>query len=90
MLKLERNMIERILEGKATIEFQVEAFKVLGESLSKIEFAIKEGKEIATKINIKAIETKLNKTTIVKTEEVKPEIRQEQKSEPIVTQEIKV
>ena len=90
MLKLERNIIERILEGKATIEFQVEAFKVLGESLGKIESAIKEGKEIATKIDIKAIETKLNKTTIAKTEEVKPEIKQEQKSEPVVTEEIKV
>lgn len=91
MLKLERNMIERILEGKATIEFQVEAFKVLSKSLDKIESAIKEGKEIAAKIDTKVIESELNKETksikitAAKTEEVKPEI----KSKPIVTEEAK-
>jgi hypothetical protein len=91
MLKLERNMIERILEGKATIEFQVEAFKVLGENLSKIESAIKEGKEIAAKIDTKVIESELNKETksikitATKTEEVKPKI----KSKPVVTEEAK-
>ena len=70
MLKLEQNMINRILEGKASIEFQVEAFKVLGESLDKIEAAIKEGKEVATKIDIKVIESELNK-------EIKPETKEE-------------
>lgn len=91
MLKLERNMIERILEGKATIEFQVEAFKVLSKSLDKIESAIKEGKEIAAKIDTKVIESELNKETksikitAAKTEEVKPEI----KSKPVVTEEAK-
>lgn len=70
MLKLEQNIIERILKGKASIEFQVEAFKVLGESLDKIEAAIKEGKEIATKIDIKVIESELNK-------EIKPETKEE-------------
>lgn len=95
MLKLEQNMIERILKGKASIEFQVEAFKVLGESLSKIEAEIREGKKIAEKINIKTIESKLNKEvksikiTTAKTEEVKSETKQEQKSEPVVAQEIK-
>lgn len=87
MLKLEQNIIERIVKGKASIEFQVEAFKALGESLDKIEVAIKEGKEIATKIDIKTIEETLSKatqeikpvktTTTVKAEEVKPEIKQE-------------
>lgn len=66
MLKLERNMIERILEGKATIEFQIEAFKVLSESLNKIESAIKETKSI--------------KTTTVKTKETKPVVTEEVKS----------
>lgn len=84
MLKLEQNIIERIVKGKASIEFQVEAFKALGKSLDKIEAAIKEGKEIATKIDIKAIESELNKeikpvkvTTVTKAEEVKPEIKEE-------------
>lgn len=84
MLKLEQNIIERIVKGKASIEFQVEAFKALGENLSKIEAAIKEGKEIATKIDIKVIESELNKeikpvktTTVAKAEEVKPETKEE-------------
>lgn len=84
MLKLEQNIIERIIKGKASIEFQVEAFKALGENLDKIEAAIKEGKEIATKIDIKVIESELNKeikpvktTTVVKAEEVKPETKEE-------------
>lgn len=84
MLKLEQNIIERIVKGKASIEFQVEAFKALGENLDKIEAAIKEGKEIATKIDIKVIESELNKeikpvktTTVVKAEEVKPETKEE-------------
>lgn len=84
MLKLEQNIIERIVKGKASIEFQVEAFKALGESLDKIEAAIKEGKEIATKIDIKIIESELNKeikpvktTTVVKAEEIKPETKEE-------------
>lgn len=98
MLKLEQNIIERILKGKASIEFQVEAFKVLGESLDKIEAAIKEGKEIATKIDIKSIEETLNKeiqetkpvktTNTVKAEEVKQETKQEQKSESVVKEEV--
>lgn len=84
MLKLEQNIIERIVKGKASIEFQVKAFKALGENLSKIEAAIKEGKEIATKIDIKVIELELNKeikpvktTTVAKAEEVKPETKEE-------------
>lgn len=84
MLKLEQNIIERIIKGKASIEFQVEAFKALGENLDKIEAAIKEGKEIATKIDIKVIESELNKeikpvktTTVVKAEKVKPETKEE-------------
>lgn len=84
MLKLEQNIIERIVKGKASIEFQVEAFKALGENLSKIEAAIKEGKEIATKIDIKVIESELNKeikpvktTTVAKAEEAKPETKEE-------------
>lgn len=92
MLKLEQNIIERIVKGKASIEFQVEAFKALGESLDKIEAAIKEGKGIATKIDIKVIESELNKgikpvkvTTVTKTEEVKPEI----KEESVVTEPVK-
>lgn len=93
MLKLEQNMITRILEGKASIEFQVEAFKVLGESLDKIEAAIKEGKEITTKIDIKAIESEMNKKAkstikVTKTKEVKPEIKQ--KSESAATKKIEV
>lgn len=98
MLKLEQNIIERIVKGKASIEFQVEAFKALGESLDKIEAAIKEGKEIATKIDIKSIEETLNKeiqetkpvktTNTVKAEEVKPETKQEQKSESVVKEEV--
>lgn len=97
MLKLEKNMIERIVKGKASIEFQVEAFKALGESLDKIEAAIKEGKKIATKIDIKIIESELNKeikpvktTTVVKAEEIKPEIKQKQKSESVATKKIEV
>lgn len=86
MLKLEQNMINRILGGKASIEFQVEAFKALGESLDKIESSIKKGREIATKIDIKVIESELelNKeikpvktTTVVKAEEIKPETKEE-------------
>lgn len=92
MLKLEQNIIERIVKGKASIEFQVKAFKALGENLSKIEAAIKEGKEIATKIDIKVIESELNKeikpvktTTVAKAEEVKPET----KEESVVTEPVK-
>lgn len=80
MLKLEQNIIERIVKGKASIEFQVEAFKALGESLDKIEAAIKEGKEIATKIDIKVIESEIKPvktTTVVKAEEIKPETKEE-------------
>lgn len=82
MLKLERNMIERMLEGKATIEFQIEAFKVLSESLNKIQSAIKEGKEIAARIDTKVIESELNKETksikitTAKVEEVKPVVEE--------------
>ena len=91
MLKLERNMIERIIEGKATIDFQVEAYKALGESLRKIETSIKEAQEIAGKIDIKAIE-KAQEIKPVKTikeetkkelnvKEVKQEIKQEAKKQ---------
>lgn len=87
MLKLEQNIIERIVKGKASIEFQVEAFKALGESLDKIESAIKEGKEISSKIDIKVIESELNKEaksikiTTAKAEEIK--------SEPVAAEETK-
>lgn len=80
MLKLEKNMIERIIKGKASIEFQLEAYEVLGESLAKIEEEIKKGNKII--VNTKTIEETLNKEIkekpiVTESEEVRAETKKE-------------
>lgn len=73
MLKLEKSMIERILNGKASIEFQIEAYKAIGENLSRLEDAIKECK--ASKVDLERLAKVVAKTEVKsetkETEEIK-------------------